>query len=157
MTLGAGVGPIIDVTKMLDRHRRVFLGRGQTRVSEKLLDLAQVRPHVQQVGRVAMSQPVGMDPLAEICLRRTIGQDTAGLPRRQPPWRLLPPRPQGDEERLSQDARTPAYVEPLTQGEPGLLWNRHPWGRPFNMLEEDTKGQGAFLRYGPPPPIGEAE
>jgi hypothetical protein len=57
------MSPIIDLEQAFRRDRRVLLGGGETGVSEELLDGAKVRPHVEQVGGVAVSQPVGMNPV----------------------------------------------------------------------------------------------
>jgi len=57
------VSPIIDFEQTFRRNCGVLLGRGEAGMPEKLLDGTQVRPHVEQVGGIAMSQTVGGNPV----------------------------------------------------------------------------------------------
>ncbi len=50
------MGPTIDVADPLAGDMRVQLGRGDARMTEQLLDDAQVRAAFQQVGRERVAQ-----------------------------------------------------------------------------------------------------
>ena len=56
---GPRMGPAINIPDPLPGQMRVQLGRGDTRMTEQLLDGAQIRAALHQVGRKAVTQHVG--------------------------------------------------------------------------------------------------
>src|SRR5439155_9588735 len=50
---------VVGLHQPVERHVRVALGRGQRRVAEQLLDRAQVRAAIQEMGREGMAERVG--------------------------------------------------------------------------------------------------
>ena len=58
LPLGPRVGASVDVPDPLSGQMRVQLGRGDTRMSEQLLDDAQVGAALEQMGRERVAQRV---------------------------------------------------------------------------------------------------
>ena len=87
------MGLIIGVAQVFDRDRRIFLGRRQARVSEQLLNFAQIGAHIEEVGGVAVSKPVRMDVLIQICADGPLAQNATRLTRCEPPRPPLTSRP----------------------------------------------------------------
>ena len=56
-----GMKFFIGLQQVAEVQRGVFFGRGQAGMAQQLLDDAQVRPPLQQVGGEGMAQQVGMD------------------------------------------------------------------------------------------------
>src|SRR5439155_2928574 len=76
---------VVSLHQPVERHVRVALGRGQRRVAEQLLDRAQVRAAVQEMGREGMAERVGRrrrEVLEGLAFLRDDPLHTAG---RQPP------------------------------------------------------------------------
>ena len=61
----SGVGLLIDVLQLVVQHPGVDLSGGDVRVPHHLLDGAQVRPVLQQVGGEGVAQGVGRDVLLD--------------------------------------------------------------------------------------------
>src|SRR6478672_4642717 len=79
------MGPTIDVPDPLSGQMRVQLGRGDTRMTEQLLDDAQVGPAFQEMGRERMAQGVRADPPRQTgTLRRRCDRRPGLLPSESP-------------------------------------------------------------------------
>ena len=59
------MGPTIDVPDPFSGEMRVQLGRGDTRMSEQLLDHAQVGAALEQMGRKGVAEGVRADASGE--------------------------------------------------------------------------------------------
>ena len=66
------MGPAVDLPDPLAGQVRVELGRGDTRMSEQLLDDPQVGAAFEQMRRERVAQRVRADPLGEAGARRPL-------------------------------------------------------------------------------------
>ena len=82
---------------------------------EEFLDGTQVRPHVEQVGGVAMSKPVGMDPVHQSGPNGPRPQDATHVAGIEAAGRLPLLRPKRGEEGLGQDTWTAPLIQVLAQ------------------------------------------
>ena len=77
-------------------------------MAQKLLDFAEIRAHVQQMGRVAVAEAVRMDPVGDIRVAGEAQEDPPHVSRSESPRLLAAARPQRDECR---DLRIPTGTE----------------------------------------------
>src|ERR1043165_6971605 len=111
------MGPSVDVPDPLPGEVRVQLGRGDTRMTEQLLDDAQIGTALEQMGRERVAQRVGADPPRQAgTLRRRRDRGPRLLPRRAPPatpgkGRAAPDR----RDVMLREETAPWPVEPRVQ------------------------------------------
>src|SRR3954465_9231425 len=86
--LSARMCPLIGLFEPRGLYPSVDLRRGDTCMSEHLLDRAQVRTAVQEMGRERVTQRVWMDPALQRCMPRPHAQATADVGCRQAAARL---------------------------------------------------------------------
>ena len=81
-----GMGLIIGVAEVFDRHGRIFLRRRQARVPEQLLNLAQIGAHIEEVSGVAVPKSMRMDMLVQVRPDGPLAKNAPRLTRREPSW-----------------------------------------------------------------------
>jgi hypothetical protein len=112
-------------------------------VPEKLLNLAQVRPHIEQMSRITVTQAMGMDVFPQIRTDTALTENSARFSGCETPWFLLPARPQGDKKWLAHQSWGATHIDPSRQRSPRLLGNRnHPF---FRTLSEYANFLGPQL------------
>ena len=76
--MSARMGAIVHLPEVLRRYGRVFLCRREARVPEQLLDFTQVRPHVEQVRRITVSDTVRMNAILDAHREPPLGMPSVG-------------------------------------------------------------------------------
>jgi len=84
-------------------------------VPEEFLDGAKIRPHVEQVGGIAVSQPVGVNPVHHTGPLGTRPQDPTHVAGIETAGLLPLLRAKRGKERLGQDTRTPSLIQVLAE------------------------------------------
>ena len=107
----ARVRAIVDLDQALGGDGRVLLGRRQARVAEQLLDLAQVGAHVEQVCRIAVTQPMRMHVARDAAAARAARDDAPHVARPEPA-RRRGAAPQRREQRLREQPRRAPRIRP---------------------------------------------
>ena len=82
---------------------------------EELLDGAKICPHVEQVGGIAVPQPVGMNPVHQSGPLGSRPQDPTHVAGVETAGHFPLLRAKRGEERLGQDTRTPPLIQVLAE------------------------------------------